>query len=123
MEVIHNAIGTGKKTLVEDIEKTAAFKESAEKVRTVCNKKLQQLVLSYLNQAKDDPFGEKLYFDRFNNEWKVFAQIKNSQQRYVRVKNDAFEENVQFMIELAKKQMEEQITEDDKESDQNEASI
>lgn len=73
----------------------------AMKTHDVCEKKLQNLVLAYLHEASNDPLGKEFYFEKFETEWKVFAKIKNSQQRDIIVYPHAFKENVEHFIKLA----------------------
>lgn len=80
----------------------------AKKTHDDCEKKVNSLVLAYLGAAKDDSFGEKHYFDKYNNEWKNFVIIKNKQQRDIVVNLDSFRKRVDFMIDLANKQIQEQ---------------
>jgi|SRR3989304_8093882 len=76
-----------------------------KKVHELCGNKVNQLVLDYLREASGDSFGRHHYFDKYNNEWKTFATIKNKQQRDVKVHLNAFELRVEYMMDLAAKQL------------------
>lgn len=90
-----------------------------EELKKTVEKKLGSLILSYLNAAKDDSLGAKYHFNRFNNEWKTYAIIKNKQQRDLTFGLDAFEKRVQYVIEMATKQLrEQQEQQNDKENKQ-----
>jgi hypothetical protein len=74
-------------------------------IKEDCEEKLQSLTMSFLTQAKDDALGKDYFYNKFNNEWKTFASIKNKQQRLVVVHIDGFEKRVEYLIELAKNQL------------------
>ena len=100
MEVIHNNGGN-------PVRELTPFELKGKAVHETCEKKVNQLVLNYLRDAKDDSLGARHYFDKYNNEWKVFVTIKNKQQRYVQVEFDSFEKRVEYFMEHAK-QMQQQ---------------
>lgn len=80
----------------------------AKATHDLCGKKVNALVLEYLRVAKDDSLGAKYFFDKYNNEWKVFATIKNKQQRDIIVNLDAFEKRIEYMLKMADKQIQDE---------------
>lgn len=80
----------------------------AKKTHDDCEKKVNKLVLDYLRDAKNDSLGANYHLKKYDNDWKTFATIKNKQQRDIVVNLDAFKKRVDFMIELANKQLKEQ---------------
>jgi hypothetical protein len=100
MEIIHNNNAPVQRELTP-------FELKGKAVHETCEKKVNQLVVNYFRDAKDDSLGAKHYFDKYNNEWKVFVTIKNKQQRYVRVEFNAFELRVEYIMNHAQ-QMEQQ---------------
>lgn len=81
---------------------------SAKKTHDDCEKKVNKLLVDYLRDAKNDSLGADYHFKRYDNQWKTFATIKNKQQRDIIVNLDAFKKRVDFMMELANKQLKEQ---------------
>lgn len=73
----------------------------AKKQHDIAEAKIQELVLEYFRVSKDDKPGSGTYFNKFNNQWKVFATIKNKQQRDVTLHLNAFEKNVENFMEHA----------------------
>ncbi len=91
------------------VEKGPTAKEiRAKKQHEICEKKLHSLVLEYFAIAKDDSLGAEHHYKRFNNQWKVFATIKNKQQRDIKIHLNAFEENIKTFLEHAERQLREQ---------------
>lgn len=93
------------KKVVEEMEsgdKPLSEKEKrALKTHKDSEKKLHNIVLAYFHEATQDPLGKEFYFQKFETEWKVFARIKNKQQRDIILHENAFKENVEYFIKLA----------------------
>lgn len=92
----------------QPVKKPTPSQIRGAKLHDICNKKVNSLVLQYFDKSKDNEPSKHYYFSKLNSEWKLFAAIKNKQQRDVVVNDNTFEKRIVLMMDLAEKQIAEQ---------------